>query len=92
VAYGAGTFVAVGDIILQSANVGPRLRFEQCCSQGTYHLVVSGVSNTVGQIQSSTNLTSWQPGASFQITNTEVEILRTNASSPRRFYKAQLAP
>ena len=93
-AYGAGTFVAVGDIILQSANVGPRLRWERCCFEDAdvYHLVASGVSNTVGQIQTSTNLVNWQPGVSFQITNSEVEILRGSALGPRRFYRAQLAP
>jgi hypothetical protein len=94
VAFGQGAFVAVGDIILQSEDIRPRLRFEACCPETphTYHLLVGGVSNSVAHIQSSSDLINWQPGVSVRLSDTETEALQSNAGASRQFYRAVLSP
>jgi len=92
VAYGNGTFVAVGDVIVQSADVRPHLRFEKCCPQDAaqYHLLLRGLSNVVYQVDQSPNLKDWFPTVINSSDGTESEVFRSGVPGPARFFRARL--
>ena len=96
IAYGEGTFVAVGGggVILQSGNLlNPPLQFESIATaqDGIVRLKVRAKVNSVLFIEASEDLSSWTPFAS--VTNSEV--IR-EISDPRvrdfreRFFRVKL--
>jgi hypothetical protein len=96
VAYGLGTFVAVGPtgVIYQTPDVRARLRVEPSSPAGTnsHRLWLSGYSNALYVVESSTNLLHWEPRSTNRVFAHEIEI--PNASSPAavRFHRALLIP
>ena len=63
VAFGANTFVAVGDVILQSEDIRPHLRVEVVPNPSPpdfdHRLYLRGLSNAAYAIEVSGNLTNW---------------------------------
>ena len=96
VTYGLGTFVAVGPtgVIYQTPDVRARLRLEPTFTVGTnaHRLWLSGYSNALYVIESSTNLLHWDRRSTNRIFDQEIEIPTASPPAASHFHRGLFIP
>ena len=93
VAYGSGTFVAVGSYgaVLQSGQVGPRLVANEVSPAGVFQFKLLGEAGENCQMETSTDLKNWVPLTAVVLTNATTKFVDPVAGNGSgRFYRARV--
>jgi hypothetical protein len=83
---------AFGQLALAIRSPRPFLSDPVLLPNGSFRFILKGISGRTNEIQSSTNLTSWQSFNTIVNSNGSTAIIDSTASASRRFYRAWELP